>query len=479
MPRPALPPISRRSVAYPDHGAGRPAAARLPTRHELRTMLRLAVPVVVVQLGIMGMGVADTIMVGHLSPQALAATALGTLYFFAVAVFGMGTLMALDPVVAQGIGAGDRRAVARGVQRGILLAFVISAVISAALLPAGPVLTLFRQPADVVPIAAAFVRASIPGVLPFFLFVVFRQTLQAMERMRPIVVAIVAANLLNLALNWMLIYGNAGAPALGAVGSAYASSVSRWAMAAGLLALGWRELRPVLQPPRRDALAAAPLLRMVRLGLPIGTQHSLEFGAFAAIALLMGWLGTVQMAAHEVAINLASLTFMVPQGVAAAASVLVGQAVGRGDPRGARRNALAAMACGVGFMCLSAALFILAPRALASLYSRDAGVIAVAASLIPLAGVFQVFDGLQAVSSGILRGVGDTRAPMLVNVLGFWLLGVPVSLLLAFRAGGGPEGLWWGLVAGLAAVGGTLALRVRSRLARELRRVVIDHDAAA
>ena len=477
------------SVSHPDTDAGRPLtvrpgaprsiASRLPTRAELRAMLRLAVPVVVVQVGLMGMGVADTVMVGHLSPQALAATALGTLYFFVVAVFGMGTLMALDPVVAQGVGAGDRLAVARGVQRGLLLSLAISAIICVALLPAAAVLTAFRQPADVVPTAAAFVRASIPGVLPFFLFVVFRQTLQAMERMRPIVLAIAGANLLNLALNWVLIYGHAGAPALGAVGSAYASSASRWAMAAFLLALGWRQLRPLLVPFRRDALAVGSLLRMVRLGVPIGTQHVLEFGAFAVIALLMGYLGTVQMAAHEVAINLASLTFMVPHGVAAAASVLVGHAVGRGDPVGARRSALAAMVCGVGFMCLSAALFTLAPRWLASLYTRDAGVLAVAAALIPLAGVFQVFDGLQAVSSGILRGVGDTRAPMLINLLGFWLIGVPVSLLLAFRAGAGPEGLWWGLVAGLAAVGATVALRVRSRLGRDLRRVVIDQDVAA
>lgn len=471
-------PSSHHAAArQPDPGS--PPRALLPTRAELRTMLRLAVPVVVVQLGLMGMGVVDTVMVGHLSAEALAATALGSLYFFAVAVFGMGTLMALDPVVSQGIGAGDRVAVARGVQRGLLLSLAISLLISLALLPAAGVLTAFRQPAEVVPIASAFVRASIPGTLPFFLFVVFRQTLQAMERMAPIVVAIVVANLLNLALNWVLIYGNLGAPALGAVGSAYASSASRWVMAALLLALARRELGPLLAPFRPESLALAPMLRMVRLGVPIGVQHALEFGAFAVIALLMGWLGTVQMAAHEVAINLASLTFMVPHGVAAAASVLVGQAVGRGDAPGARRAALSAIAVGVGFMCLSALLFTAVPAWLASLYTRDAGVIAAAASLIPLAGVFQVFDGLQAVSSGVLRGVGDTRAPMAINVLGFWLIGMPVSLLLAFHAGAGPTGLWWGLVAGLAAVGATLTLRVRLRLARELRRVVIDHDVTA
>ena len=441
-------------------------------------MVRLAVPVVVVQVGIVGMGVVDTIMVGHLSARALAATALGTLYFFSVAIFGMGTLLALDPVVAQAVGARDDEAIARGVQRGLLLGVAISVLVSVLLLPAGLVLTAFRQPAEVIPEAAGFARASIPGVLPFFVFVVFRQTLQALGRLAPIVVTIATANLANVALNWVLIYGNLGSPQLGAVGSAYASSASRWVMAGLLMALGWRELRPFVTRVRSEALLPRPFFRMLRLGVPIGIQHVIEFGAFAAVALLMGWLGTTTMAAHEVAINLASLTFMVPFGVAGAAAVLVGRAVGRGDEPGARRAAVAGLACGVGFMALSAVLFLLAPEWLARIYSRDAGVIAVAASLIPIAGVFQVFDGLQAVSSGILRGVGDTRVPMIVQVLGFWLIGMPVSLWLAFRMKAGPTGLWWGLVAGLAAVGTFLLLRVRVRLARALRRVEIeDRDA--
>jgi MATE family multidrug resistance protein len=311
----------------------------------------------------------------------------------------------------------------------------------------------------------------------FFAFIVLRQTLQALGRLAPIVVTVVAANAVNVALNWVLIYGNLGSPAYGAVGSAWASSASRWAMAAALLALGWRELRGYVVPLRREALAPRPVARMFRLGLPIGAQYVLEFGAFAAIALLMGWLGTTQMAAHEVAINLASLTFMVPFGVASAAAVLVGHAVGRGDAPSARRAAGAALWCGVGFMTLSAALFRLAPEWLARLYTGDVTVVAVAATLIPIAGVFQVFDGLQAVSGGILRGVGDTRSPLVVNVLGFWLIGMPVSLWLAFRRGGGPVGLWWGLVVGLAAVGTILVLRVAVRLSRALPRVVIDEPA--
>jgi MATE family multidrug resistance protein len=439
-------------------------------------MLRLAFPVVLVQVGLMSMGTVDTIMVGHVSASALAAVALGNLYFFALAVFGMGVLMALDPVVSQAVGAGDHQAIARAVQRGLVISAVLSVLVSVLLLPAGPILVALRQPEDVVPQAAAFARATVPGTLPFFVFVVLRQSLQSMERTRPIVLSILAANVVNAALNWVLIYGHLGSPPLGPVGSAWASTISRWLMAGALLALAWPELRPTLVPMRREALLARPLARMIRLGAPIGVQHTLEVGAFGTTALLMGLIGTVEMAGHEVAINLASMTFMVPLGVGSAGAVLVGQAIGRGDALGVRRAAGAAYACGIGFMCASALLFLVAPGWLARLYTEDRGVLAIAASLIPIAGVFQVFDGTQVVSSGILRGAGDTRAPMIVNVLGFWMIGLPVSVYLGFYAGTGPAGLWWGFVAGLAAVGAFLVLRVRVRLARTLRRVVIDDE---
>jgi MATE family multidrug resistance protein len=213
---------------------------------------------------------------------------------------------------------------------------------------------------------------------------------------------------------------------------------------------------------------------MLRLGIPIGCQYVLEFGAFATVALMMGWMGTLQMAGHQVAINLASLTFMVPLGIGVAASILVGHAVGRHDPAGSRGAARAALFCGAGFMTATGILFLSLPRPLAELYSRELEVITVAALLIPLAGVFQVFDGLQTVAGGVLRGLGDTRVPMLVNLVGYWTLGLPVSYYLGFVAGRGPAGLWWGLVLGLAIVATFLLIRVRLRLARQQHRVMID-----
>jgi MATE family, multidrug efflux pump len=437
-------------------------------------MLRLATPVVIIQLGMMSMGVVDTVMVGHLSTRALAAVALGNLYFFGFAVFGMGTLMVLDPIVAQAVGARDEPAIARGMQRGVLLACILTIPAAVLLTLAEPLLGLAHQPAEILPMAVAYSVRMAPGVLPFYLFVVFRQSLQAMRHTAPILVAIVLANLVNALLNWILIFGHLGFPAMGVVGSAWATTASRWLLVAGLVATSWVHLRSYLRPALAESWHLAPLGRMLRLGLPIGTQYVLEFGAFAFVALMMGWLGTRQMAGHQVAINLASLTFMVPLGVSDAASVLVGQAVGRGDPVGSRGAARAALICGASFMTMTGLLFLRFPEPLARLYSHDPDVIAVAGVLIRVAGVFQVFDGLQAVAGGILRGLGQTRVAMTGNLLGYWVLGLPLSYYLCFVAGWGPVGLWWGLVLGLGLVAAFLLTRVRLGLGRQQQRVIID-----
>jgi MATE family multidrug resistance protein len=447
-----------------------------PRRAELRDVIGLAVPVVTVQVGMMTMGVVDTVMVGHYSARDLAAVALGHLFFFTVVVFPMGVLLSLDPVVSQAVGAGDRGAVGRALQRGGLLAFALGVPAALALLPGQAFLTLLRQPPEVVPVAAGYALASVPGVFPFLAFVVLRQTLQAMGRVAPIVVTILLANLGNLLFNWVLIYGNLGFPTLGAVGSGWASTLSRWLMLLGLTAFSWPLLAPYLRPWRRESLQLRPLARMLRLGAPIGIQFSLEFGAFGAIGILMGWLGTIAMAGHQVALNLASVTFMVPLGISQAAAVLVGRGVGREDPSGARRAAGAGILLGASFMTMTAMLFLLFPGVFSRAYSSDAQVLALAVTLIPIAGIFQVFDGLQVVASGVLRGVGDTRSPMVLNLLGFWCLGMPVSLWLGFRTPAGPVGLWWGLVVGLAAVAFLLLFRVRRRMGRDLRRIVIDEE---
>ena len=259
-------------------------AGLLPRRAELRPMLRLAVPVVIVQVGMMTMGVVDTIMVGHISAQALAAVALGNLYFFTLAVFAMGTLMVLDPVVAQAVGAGDVPAIGRAVQRGILMAALLTIPAVVLLTAAGPVFQLARQPLRSSPLAAAYAVRTAPGTFPFLLFIVFRQSLQAMGRNAPIVGAIIGANLVNGLLNWVLIFGHFGLPAMGVVGSAWATTISRILLVLWLWVAARRELNPLLAPIRPEIWQLQPLARMFRLGIPIGAQHVLEFGAFALVA---------------------------------------------------------------------------------------------------------------------------------------------------------------------------------------------------
>ncbi|HYD53007.1 MAG TPA: MATE family efflux transporter [Gemmatimonadaceae bacterium] len=438
---------------------------------ELRAMARLALPVVLVQVGMLTMGAVDTAIVGRLSAQALASVALGNLYFFNASIFSMGALMALDPLVAQAVGARDMAGAARAVQRGLVLAVLLSALTSLLLLGIGPLLALTRQQPEVVPGATRYVHISIVGVLPYLGFVVLRQSLQALGHLRPIVVTIVIANLANLVLDWALVFGHWGFPAMGVDGSAWATAACRWLMLLLLPVLDWRTLRRTLVPIAHDLLARRPLARMLRLGAPIGGHQLLEAAAFGTVGLLMGMLGTNEVAGHQVAINLAALTFMVPLGVGAAAAVRVGYAVGAGEPRRARQAARAALVVGVGFMCCTALLFLALPTALARIFTADVGVLAVAAALIPIAGIFQVFDGIQAVAAGILRGAGDTHVPMLIALVGFWLVGVPVSALLAFRTGAGAAGLWWGFVAGLGVVALILLWRVRTRLRRTLTRI--------
>ncbi len=441
---------------------------------DLREMARFAAPIVLINVGIQAMGVVDAIMVGKLGGAAIAAVALGNFYFFNAAVFGIGVLFVLDPIIAQAYGAGDMAGVARGMQRGIVLAMVLSVLVTLALLPGELLLQALKQPAEIIENTALYTRRRALAVVPFFLFIVFRQTLQALGTVRPIIIAAAVANGVNILANWLLIFGNAGAPELGVTGAGYATALSVWTMATALVLLSWPVLKPLLVPWRAESLHGLPAVRMLKLGIPIGTQWFFESFAFGLTAIFMGWLGTTSLAGHEIALNMAALTFMVPLGISSAAAAVVGRAIGRGDMAAARRDAIAAILCGTGCMCVSAAVFIAAPEWLATLYTTEAATVAVAVALIPLAGMFQIFDGLQAVTSGVLRGTGDTRVPAILHMLAFWGVGVPLGAWLGFRTPLRERGMWLGLVAGLAVAAVLQSWRVTRQLRADIRRVVVD-----
>jgi MATE family multidrug resistance protein len=279
-------------------------------------------------------------------------------------------------------------------------------------------------------------------------------------------VTIIVANLANAFFNWVFIFGHLGAPALGVPGSALATTISRWLMAIMLLALAGDAFGPLMRPWLAEAHDRLALARMLRIGVPIALQYELEIACFGGVAFLAGAMGTIQVASHQIAINLAALTYMVPLGVSAAATVLVGQAVGSREDDLVRRRARTSLAVGATFMAMTALTFLSLPGFLSALYTDDPAVLALAASLIPLAGIFQVFDGVQVVAIGVLRGLADTRTPFIISLIGYWLIGMPAGLVLAYHLDRGVAGLWWGLVIGLGTVAGILVHRVRAALER-------------
>jgi MATE family multidrug resistance protein len=441
---------------------------------DLRELMKLAAPVVAVQLGMMTMNVVDAAMVGHRSAIDLAAVGMGNLYIWGISVVSIGVLLALDPVVSQAFGAGDGPAMTRAAQRGMILAFALACASAVMAMPVEPFMQAMGQSPTIIPGVRSYVLINLAGLWPFFMFVVLRQMLQAADHVRPLVITIVLANLGNIAMNWVLVFGHLGSPALGVVGSAWATVISRWVMVIALLITARRDLAGYLFTREPDTFRLDPFVRIIRLGLPIGITMALEFGAFAAVAMFMGVFGERSLAAHQIALTLAALTFMVPLGISQAAAVLVGRAIGRDQPDQARRSAAAGMFAAAVFMTGSAIVFMLMPRLLARCYTDDADTIAMAALLIPIAGLFQIFDGLQVAASGVLRGVGETRWPMYVQLVGLWLIGLPVSIGAGVFFGVGEVGLWWGFVAGIGAAALLLCAGLWRRMRRPLDRLAMD-----
>lgn len=467
----------------------RPDASQIASRsfgEELRALLRLGLPIALVQLGMTALNLVDVAMLGHDDPSSLPAMALGNNLAWAASMFCLGAIAAVDPLLSQAVGARDHAAIPRLLGRGGLLAFLLALPAAALLWPAPLWLHLAGQPSELIPTAATYARWQILALLPLLLYGLLRSLLSAHSRLWPQVATIVAGNLANAALDWVLIFGKFGLPAMGATGAAIATVICRWLMLFGLLALGWRDFGPHLRALRSGAVASAafaflPTWRLLRLGAPIGLQFMLEMGVFAATGLLIGALDGragdahgAGLAGHQITLQLASFSFMVPLGLGIAASVRVGWAVGRGDGTAVRRAAGSALVAATTVMAGFMLLFLSCPATLGSLLTANPEHLAVAALLIPIAGVFQIGDGIQVASIGCLRGLGDVRSPVVANVVGFWGLGLPLGCWLAFGQGLGAQGLWWGLVLGLFVVAGSLGWILRNRLRQDHRRLAVD-----
>lgn len=423
-------------------------------------MLALATPVVMAELGWVTMGIVDTIMVGGLGVDAIGAVGLASMLFFAVAVFAMGLLLGLDPLVSQAFGARRLHECHRWLVDGVWLSALVTPPMVAVVFGMNATLDLWGLPPGVLLLTRPYLAILTWSLPPLLLYVAFRRYLQAMNLVSAVMFALVAANVVNAVANWILINGHFGAPAMGVRGSAYATLAARIFMVGWLLIVIVRHEARVT-PRLRDTpmrIDLARLRQLFALGFPAAGQAVLEVGVFAAATALAGRVSANALAAHQIALNLAALTFMVPLGVASAAAVRVGQAVGRRDPRGAASAGWTAIAIGVAFMSTAAIVFLLMPRVLIHAFTRDAAVLELGVSLLFVAAVFQLFDGLQGVTTGALRGLADTRTAMLWNLTGHWLVGLPLGYLLCFRWGLGVVGLWWGLSVGLMICGIALLL---------------------
>lgn len=431
----------------------------LRLRDEARELTSLAGPVVITQIGLVLMGVVDTVLVGPLGKYALSGVALGHGLSFLLIVLGLGTLSAVDTFVAQSFGAGERALSGRFLWQGIWIGLGLSVPVTAALLRFDPALRLMRQDAEVLAQAVAYLDAMAWSVPPIFLFSAQRGFLNGVGRTRPFMVIALLANIVNGLAAWALIYGRLGAPALGVEGAGWATTSARIFM---LLATSWVIWGRGRYAPfgvgfcRPDPAA---IRRMIAVGLPAGLAFAAEVGIFVLVLLMMGWLSPAAQAAHQIALNLASLTFMVPLGLSVAASVRVGHAVGRRAFESARLAAIVAYALGMGFMAAAAATFTFAAGPLAQLYRAEPDVFPLAVALIRIAALFQISDGAQTIGAGCLRGAADTRVALVVNLIGHWAVGLPLGWWLAFRAELGARGLWYGLTASLTFVGVFLALR--------------------
>jgi len=431
-------------------------------------MITLAVPVVLSELGWVAMGIVDTIMVGRLGPVAIGAVALGNAVYYTPAICGIGLLLGLDTLVAQAYGRKDHDECHRWLAQGVWLACMATPLLMLLIALASLGFSPFGITPQVAAPAAAYLRILNWGTLPLLLYGGTRRYLQGVGDVRVVTVTFVAANLINWFGNWVLISGHLGFPALGVIGSAISTVASRSFLAAALLGFAWRYERKRGHPLFQHWAGpqVAKLRELVRLGAPAAGQILLEVGAWNLATLSAGWLTPVVLATHQIALNYASLTYMVPLGVSAAAAVSVGHAVGAGDPERARRAGWLALGLGTSFMLLAAIVFVAAPVPLIALYTRDAQVMAVGPSLLGLAAAFQIFDGIQTVSTGALRGLGETRVAMVANLVGYWVLGLPLGLTLCFVLHWGIYGLWIGLLLALLIIASTLLARWRRDAAR-------------
>jgi MATE family multidrug resistance protein len=434
-------------------------------KKHITSTLQLAYPVVIGQLGIIMMGVVDNLMVGKLGAAPLAAAALGNILAFIMLIIGIGVSLAVTPLVAIAIGAKKFEDCGVYFRQSLLVNIIFSILLAVIIFFAADLIQYFDQPLEIQFQAESYMKILGLSSVPLLLFQTYKQFIEGLSVMRPAMIITLIANIVNAFTNWLLIFGNWGFPALGLDGAGWATFASRVFMALALMifvmnnkffkqydvsfhfrSINWRVIKKILS-----------------LGLPSGIHYFFEVGAFSFAVIMVGWLGTKQLAAHQIAISLASISFMAVLGISVAGSIRVGNAVGMKDIAETRRAGFTASLLGASIMLVAGIIFVLFRNFLPTLYISEQEVISYASSLLIIAALFQISDGIQAVGIGILRGLTDVKIPTAITFIAYWIVGLPVGYLLGFYFEMGVQGVWIGLLLGLTTSAILLTLRFNSR----------------
>ncbi len=432
----------------------------------------LAYPVMLSQLGQVLVGVADSLMVGRLGPESLAAASLGNVIFYVIMVFGLGVSYGLTPLIAAADGEGNHHRIIDLLRNGLMVNSILGMILGLSIFLCTPVLYYLDQPPAVVDLAIPYLQIITASMIPFMIFQSFRQFAEGLGNTKKAMFITVSANALNIVLNYLLIYGKLGFPALGLNGAGWSTLVSRFIMA---LAMGIFVYKYPAFLRYRDGFRITPysrdiINRILKVGVPAGLQFIFEVSAFGAAAIMIGWLGTKPLAAHQIALNLASISYMMATGLATAATIRVGNQLGRKAYRAMKQAGYASFLMVTVFMGIAAILFILFKNVFPALYVDDPEVIGIAAGLLVVAAFFQVSDGVQVVGMGSLRGMEDVKIPAVIAIASYWLVGLPSGYLLAFKAGLGAPGVWYGLLIGLTMA----ALLLLWRFGRKSNRFILQ-----
>ncbi len=427
--------------------------------------LELAYPVIIGQLGFIMMGVVDSLMVGKLGSTFLAAASLGTSLVFIIFIVGIGTSMAVTPLVAISVGARKYEECGIYFRQSLLVNLIIGFLMMLVVYFLADFITIFGQKKEVVPLAISYTKILSFGAVPLMIFQTYKQFIEGLSIMRPAMIIVIAANFINAFVNWILIFGKFGFPELqldGAGWATFSSRVFMW-LALMIFVMNVKYFKQYDVSFHFKNINFPVIKKILSIGLPSGFQYFFEVGAFSFAVIMVGWLGSKQLAAHQIAINLASISFMAALGISAAGSIRVGNAVGRKDIPETRKAGFTAIFLGASMMFFAGVIFIVFRNLLPTFYINEKDVVEIASTLIVIAALFQLSDGTQAVGIGILRGLTDVKIPTAITFIAYWIVGLPVGYLLGFILDYGVQGVWIGLLFGLTTSGILLTLRFNSK----------------